>query len=318
MHTAMTENYQDCITKVSHLIFNAILDKEEILTGPFFLLDGTVLSILREIGLKVMSMLLTLMVDQITVKAQKKGFVVHRRPKINYTTIFGKISLESPYLWNRKSKKGIRPLKEKLGIKAGDCSLKVGRALTEFGSEESFEQAARRFEEHYGFCVERSWLQREVQEKAKLAEDYIAKILKEAGENAPNKVDQKTDRILFQLDGSMIRTGVYSLAKKRQRTPKRKLLKKMRKIDWVEVRVGLARPVEQKEKRTFIARYGKYPELTKNLKSAAYLQGFSEKSQIFAVADGGSGLKEALEVEFPTLQFILDKAHLLQHLLSWC
>ena len=116
----------------------------------------------------------------------------------------------------------------------------------------------------------------------------------------------------------MIRTGVYSLAKKRQRTPKRKLLKKMRKIDWVEVRVGLARPVEQKEKRTFIARYGKYPELTKNLKSAAYLQGFSEKSQIFAVADGGSGLKEALEVEFPTLQFILDKAHLLQHLLSWC
>ncbi|MEL4897720.1 hypothetical protein [Crocosphaera sp. Alani8] len=179
----------------------------------------------------------------------------------------------------------------------------------------------------------------------------------------------------------MIRTGVYSLAKKRKRTPKRKLLKKTRKIDWVEIRVGLARPVEQKEKRTFIrasplkadgrwqmadglvdllphsflglrpppkssiwrssfsgefespskrsfcplpsafcllpsfiARYGKYPELAKNLKAAAYLQGFSEESQIFAVADGGPGLKEALEVEFPTLQFILDKAHLLQHL----
>ncbi len=32
------------------------------------------------------------------------------------------------------------------------------------------------------------------------------------------------------------------------------------------------------------------------------------------MADGGPGLKEALEAEFPTLQFILDKAHLLQHL----
>ncbi len=314
----MTEKYQDCITKVSDLIFNTILEKEDNLTAQFFLLDGTVLSILREIGLKVMSMLLSLIVEQITVKSQKKGFVVHRRPTINYTTIFGQIKVESPYLWNRKSKKGIRPLKDKLGIKAGDCSLKVGRALTEFGCEDSFQLAAKRFEEHYGFYVERSWLRREVEEKAQLAFDYIAKILKEAEENAVNKVAQKSNRILFQLDGSMIRTGVYSLAKKRKRTPKRKLLKKTRKIDWVEVRVGLARPVEQKEKRTFIARYGKYPELTKNLKSAAYLQGFSEKSQIFAVADGGPGLKEALEAEFPTLQFILDKAHLLQHLLSWC
>ena len=93
MHTVMTEKYQDCITKVSDLIFNTILEKEENLTAQFFLLDGTVLSILREIGLKVMSMLLSLIVEQITVKAQKKGFVVHRRPKINYTTIFGQIKL---------------------------------------------------------------------------------------------------------------------------------------------------------------------------------------------------------------------------------
>ena len=153
----MTEKYQDCIIKVSDLIFNTILEKEENLTAQFFLLDGTVLSILREIGLKVMSMLLSLIVEQITVKSQKKGFVVHRRPTINYTTIFGQIKLESPYLWNRQSKKGIRPVKEKLGINAGDCSLKVGRALTEFGCEDSFQLAARRFEEHYGFSVERSW-----------------------------------------------------------------------------------------------------------------------------------------------------------------
>ena len=310
----MTENYQDCITKVSHLIFNTILEKEENLSAQFFLLDGTVLSILREIGYQVMSMLLSLIVARVTLKAQKKGFVVHRRPTINYTTIFGPIKLESPYLWNRKSKKGIRPLKEKLGIKAGDCSLKVGRALTEFGSEESFGQAARRFEEHYGFCVERSWLEREVQEKAKLAEDYVAKILKEAEENSANNSQKKSNKILLELDGSMIRTGVYFPAKKRERTPKRKLLKKTRKIDWVEVRVGLARPVEDKEKRTFIAKYGKCPELASYLKSAAYLQGMSETSEIFAVADGALGLKEALEAAFPTLQFILDQPHLLQHL----
>ncbi len=165
----MTEKYQDCITKVSELIFNTILEKEGNLTTQFFLLDGTVLSILREIGLTVMSMLLSLIGSQVTVEAQKKGFVVHRRPKINYTTIFGKIQLESPYLWNRKLKKGIRPLVEKLGINTGDCSLTVGQALTEFGSEESFEQAARRFQEHYGFCVSRSWWNRKSRRKSSLS-----------------------------------------------------------------------------------------------------------------------------------------------------
>lgn len=310
----MTKNYQDCITQVSHLIFNTILEEEKNLENKFFLLDGTVLLILREIGFSVMSMLLGLIVNQITAKAQKKGFVIHRRPQINYTTIFGQIQLESPYLWNRKSKKGIRPLKEKLGIKAGDCSLKVGRVLTELGSEESFEQAARRFQEHYGFYVERSWLRREVEDQAKLAEEYITKMLEEASEKKVNHFFGQDNRILLELDGSMIRTGVYFPALKRQRTSKRKLFKKNRKIDWVEVRVGLARPVEQKEKRTFVARYGKYPELVQQLKSAAYLQGMSDKSQIFAVADGAIGLKEALESEFPNLEFLLDQPHLLQHL----
>ncbi|MEA5536922.1 hypothetical protein [Crocosphaera sp. XPORK-15E] len=150
----MAEKYQDCVTKVSDLIFNTILEKEENLTAQFFLLDGTVLSILREIGLKVMSLLLSLIVSQVTVEAQKKGFVVQRRPQINYTVIFGKIKLESPYLWNRQLKTGIRPLKEKFGLKTGDCSLAVGQALTEFGSEESFDQAARRFQEHYQWTID--------------------------------------------------------------------------------------------------------------------------------------------------------------------
>ncbi len=123
----MTEKYKDCITKVSDLIFNTIIEKEENLTAQFFLLDGTVLSILREIGLKVMSMLLTLIVEQITVEAQKKGFVIHRRPKINYTVIFGKIQLESPYLWNRQLKRGIRP-------KIGKIRAKNGRLFGDGGA----------------------------------------------------------------------------------------------------------------------------------------------------------------------------------------
>ena len=63
----MTKKYEDCITKVSDIIFKTILEKEENLSAQFFLLDETVFSILREIGLKVMSMLLSLIVTQVTL-----------------------------------------------------------------------------------------------------------------------------------------------------------------------------------------------------------------------------------------------------------
>ena len=70
---------------------------------------------------------------------------IQRRPQIKYTTIFGELEIESPYLWNKKLKKGIRPVAELLGITAGKHSLGLTRALADFGAEESFGQASRRF-----------------------------------------------------------------------------------------------------------------------------------------------------------------------------
>ena len=76
----------------------------------------------------------------------------------------------------------------------------------------------------------------------------------------------------------------------------------------------MARPVENKESRTFIARMGQYPELVSQLHSAAVDQGLSIYTLVFGVADGGNGLKEALEAQFTHFQFILDYAHFKQHL----
>ena len=98
----------------------------------------------------------------------------------------------------------------------------------------------------------------------------------------------------------------------------RRLKKRKRQTDWREVRVGLARPVENKESRTFIARMGQYPELVSQLHSAAVDQGLSIYTLVFGVADGGNGLKEALEAKFTNFQFILDYAHFKQHLYSCC
>ena len=66
----------------------------------------------------------------------------------------------------------------------------------------------------------------------------------------------------------------------------------------------------------------KYLEVVQQLVSAAVDQGMSERcpkgacpegSQVYAVADGGNGLREALEASFANLTFILDWPHLKQH-----
>jgi hypothetical protein len=57
-----------------------------------------------------------------------------------------------------------------------------------------------------------------------------------------------------------------------------------------------------------------YPEVVQQLHSAAIDQGMSTYTLVYALADGGNGLREALEAQFSKFQFILDHAHLKQHL----
>ncbi len=161
-YTAMNQKYTDCVEQISEILFQAITEREENLVETVEELDSDLLSLLRSIGLRVMSMLMTWLVNQVTSQTQTIGWVIHRRPKIKYTVIFGQLKIESPYLWNKKLKKGIRPVAEKLGITHGTHSLGLTRALVDFGAEESFNQASLRFQEHYGFKIESSKVRREV------------------------------------------------------------------------------------------------------------------------------------------------------------
>lgn len=60
--------------------------------------------------------------------------------------MFGPRELRSPYVW--KPYVGSKPLINEMNIRHHGKSEAVIRALTDFGSEESFEHAAKRFAEH--------------------------------------------------------------------------------------------------------------------------------------------------------------------------
>ena len=106
----MNQEYTDCVEQVSSILFNAIIEREKNLTEKIPQLDRDLFSLLRRIGLRVMSMILSCLINQVTNKEKKPDFIIHRRPKIKYTVLFGKLKIESPYLWNKKLKKGVRPV----------------------------------------------------------------------------------------------------------------------------------------------------------------------------------------------------------------
>ena len=196
-------------------------------------------------------------------RAKAAGLTVHRCKRIKYLSLFGAIEIPSPYLWDKNMGKGARPVKDQLRIEHGDRSVAVQRALTDFGAEESFGQAAKRFEEHYGWAINRATVRREVEETAQKVQKFVEVKLFIARLRALKSLttEPNIEQLLVELDGCHIRTGILVPVEKVEVTKKRRLLKRKRESDWKEVRVGLVRPVSDKEKRTYVAHMSKYKSL---------------------------------------------------------
>jgi hypothetical protein len=143
-------------------------------------------------------------------------------------------------LWNKNTRKGARPVKEQLGIEHGDRSVAVERAWADFGAEESFGQAVKRFEEHYGWATGRATMRREVEHTALKAQSYVEQrlLLSRLDYSQTLETRPGNEQVLVELDGCHIRTGTLLPIEKAEVTKKRRLTKRQREPDWREVRVG--------------------------------------------------------------------------------
>ncbi len=192
----------------------------------------------------------------------------------------------------------------------------MDRALVDFGSEESFGQAAVRFHEHYGFAVGRTTIGKVVSAHARRSEAFVQRRLEEARQqfDQPLATRPGEETMLVEMDGCEIRTGtLVPAAETSERTPKRHLPKKKRNQAWRDVRVGLARPLHEVTP-TYVAKMAPYPEVVHLLFGAACLRGLASRTKTSAVADGGNGLYEELCSQFPGLRFLLDRPHAKHHL----
>ena len=242
------------------------------------------------------------------------GLKAHRTKTIEVEFVFGPVAIESPYLW-LKDLGGIRPAHEILGLIARGRSELVKRALTDFGSEESFGQASKRFEEHYGWAIGRTSILRVVESEAVRAEAFVERKIAEALKSFEEPSTTKTvvETMLVELDGCEIRTGKLKLDPKGGVTPVYENPRRVRETNWRDVRDGLARPLEE-DTALYVSGLKSYPAVVRELLGVACIAGLSDKTKVVGVTDGGNGLSEELAVQLPNSVHILDKPHLASHL----
>jgi hypothetical protein len=247
-----------------------------------------------------MQALLTALVAAVVTPFKARGFTSHRRPAITVGTLFGDLEIDSPYLRHPLTRDNARPVAAELGFTHRCKTLALQRAWADFGAEESFEHAANRFQEHYGWRIHRDAIRRSTLKTAAAALDYVTRHLdtERAAYGPPTEQHPGVAELLVEVDGCEIRTGTLMLAEGDERTPARHRPRKERVENWREVRVGFARDLHTRE-RTYIARMNKYPAVLDDLFGAAVDRGLTTETEVVSVSDGGNGLKEGLEKWFP-------------------
>lgn len=312
----MTADYTAQIEQATALFADAVLAAAPELTPDSLEVDAEVRGLMRQLGLSIVRRVLQVRAQEATRQAQAvTGLEVERRPTVTVVSVFGPVAVESPYLWTPGRGQGLRPVKTVLGLTHGRRSLATERALTDFGAEESFGQAAKRFAEHYGWQVGRTTILRLVEGHAVGAEAYVdQRLAASRGEfDEPVGVRPGADRLLTELDGCEIRTGTLVAHPEGGTTPVRQCPRRQRREEWRDVRVGFVRKLDEVE-RTYVGRMADYEAVVGQLFDAAVARGLSSRTKTIAVADGGNGLREELAAQLPNLHFIYDRPHLKQHL----
>jgi hypothetical protein len=180
-----------------------------------------------------------------------------------------------------------------LNIGHRDYSLKLQRAMTDFGAEESFQRASQRLEEHYDIRISSEAIRQQTLQHGKA----IAAIAPKAAGAAK--------QIVTQMDGSLI--PVVQPAKSGDK-------RKGKTLAWREVRVCCARAVG-KESRLYGATLGSLESCSLLWEETARYAGFNSKTHVHGVGDGAPWILEKFKENFEEQgEYLLDFYHVSEYL----
>lgn len=189
-----------------------------------------------------------------------------------------------------------RPLIRKLRIYCRSYSRPLQKAITDFGADVSFGQAAEKMKEHYGIEVPPCAIQ---------------KITREHGEKIGQRKAEKCEEaelIIAEMDGGMV--PIVEIGEKVEGVDSRK----RRKVLWKEAKLCFAR-VNGKVSRNYGAVIGSAEEAGAKLYECAKRVGFTERSYVHALGDGAQWIVDQIEEQFGSqAHFLVDFFHLCEYL----
>jgi len=214
-------------------------------------------------------------------------------------TTLGEIAIEEMLF---KSACGVRrPFSETAGVRCRGYSLLLQRRITDFGSEKSFERAARQVKEHYGFAVGASTVRRITEGHGQRLHGKAE--LVQGTADAPRGVAQ----LIAQTDGTMIPT--VSMDPSRQGDQR-----KARQVAWKEARLALVYAQGSVEP-VFGVSTGGVEQAGDQLGLCASRIGFDASTRIHAVGDGAQWIADQTERVFGAQgSYLIDFFHLCDYL----
>lgn len=331
----MSAAYLEALVPVIHELAAVLrAHRAEALEATPHVIDAIVKEVLRDVGRGAAEVLFAeaarRAVATAKMKAEVEGRALHveRSPTITFTSIFGPITVASPYLRpagptaveERQDEpflvdlppRGERPVNEALRVRGGGLTLQLQRVLADFGLDGSFEHASAKVKEHYGLDLHRTTVRRTVLKHGEAADREASVKAMEAQFSAPPH-SMPGPPLLIEMDGSCVRTGTLKPSGSADRTPKRQLPVRRRTTEWRDLRLGFVRPLD-KDEAAFVGGILPMDDVANRLRSEAIELGWTPETTAVRVTDGGSGVREALDRAFPTGVHILDKPHLLHHL----
>ena len=192
----------------------------------------------------------------------------------------------------------------RLQVKCRKYSRALQRAVTDFGADTSFEEAAGKMKEHYGLEVPSGMIR-------KITESHAAII----GNWQPKEEMEATKVLIAEMDGSMV--PIVEIEKETKGIDSRKT----RKVCWKEAKLCFAR-AQNKINKIYGVVIGSPEEAGIKLYECAKRAGLTEETYVHGLGDGAQWIAEQFEERFGTqANFLIDFFHTCEYLAEasiWC
>ncbi len=195
----------------------------------------------------------------------------------------------------------LRPFCEQRGVAHRGCSLRLQRALVDFGADEAFGVAAAKVREHYGVEVARERVRR-------VCLEHAGRLAREPVEPRTRLRPEGPGWIVAEADGTMVPivdTAAAPVGADRRRH---------RALAWQEAKVVAARA--QGEATTcYDATLGEVPEAGLRWSRVVGMAGQGANTRVHAVGDGAPWIaQQAKDKLGPAVRYTLDLYHVCDYL----